>query len=91
MSKVHRWQPTGKTPCGRNVIEVQTNVGYYLSTGVTCENCRRTTTLCSILGDDWNGQSYGFPQPVPSNNGFQLTAAPVRARAIAGWVRRSRS
>lgn len=66
-TKVHRWQPTGKTPCGRKVSDVQTNVGHYLSDGVTCEACHRATTLLSIVGDDWNGQSYGFPQAVPPN------------------------
>ena len=58
--KVHRWQPSGKTPCGRNIADVQTNIGYYLSDGVTCESCHKATTFLSIMGDDWNGQSYGY-------------------------------
>lgn len=78
MSKVHRWQPTGKTPCGREVSEVQTNTGYYLSDGVTCKTCHQAKILCSILGDDWNGQSDGFPQAVPSNNGMKLTRSRIR-------------
>jgi hypothetical protein len=38
---VHRWQPTGMTPCGREVSKVKTNLGYYLSDGVTCKHCNR--------------------------------------------------
>jgi len=44
----------------------------------------------NVVHIEWN-LPVEAPQPVPSNNGFQLTVAPVRARAIAGWVRRSRS
>ena len=59
---VHRWQPTGYTPCGRRVGSVVTNVGHYLSDGVTCKVCKKATTFCSILNDAWNGQSDGFPK-----------------------------
>jgi hypothetical protein len=59
---VHRWQPTGWTPCGREVADVKTNVGYYLSDGVTCKVCNRANSFCSILFDDWNGQSDGLPR-----------------------------
>lgn len=48
---VHRWQPTGKTPCGRVISPaIVTNTGRYLSNGVTCRSCRRATTLVSIFG-----------------------------------------
>jgi hypothetical protein len=41
---------------------VKTNVGYYLSDGVTCKVCNRANSFCSILFDDWNGQSDGLPR-----------------------------
>lgn len=48
---VHRWQPTGKTPCGRVIDHrIFTNTGRYLSDGVTCRVCRRATTLVVIFG-----------------------------------------
>lgn len=62
MTVVHRWQVTGRTPCGRNVGDVTTNVGRYLNEGVTCKSCHRATTRISIIGDDWNGQSSGYPR-----------------------------
>lgn len=52
---VHRWQPTGKTPCGRDVKSVTTNIGRVLSDGVTCRACKRATTLVSVWGAPWNG------------------------------------
>ena len=60
--KTHRWQPTGKTPCGYNTKAVKTNVGRYLSAGVDCKRCKAAATLVSIRGDKWNGQSYGEPE-----------------------------
>lgn len=59
---VHRWQPTGYTPCGRKVDSVFTNIGRYLSEGVTCRVCKGAASFCSILNDEWNGQSDGFPR-----------------------------
>ena len=59
--KTHRWQPNYYTPCGRKITDrIKTNVGYYLSEGVTCKVCMSAKTRMSILGDDWNGQSDGF-------------------------------
>jgi hypothetical protein len=60
--KVHRWQPTGRTPCGKRTDDIVTNMGYYLSDGVTCKACLRASTLVSLLGDAWNGQSDGIPK-----------------------------
>lgn len=59
--KIHRWQPTGFTPCGYNVQKVHTNIGHFLSDGVTCERCHSARSLMSIMSDDWNGQSDGAP------------------------------
>lgn len=48
---VHRWQPTGKTPCGRFISPaIVTNTGRYLNDGVTCRACKRARTLVSIYG-----------------------------------------
>lgn len=59
---VHRWQPIGYTPCGREIAKVRTNIGYHLSDGATCKVCRRARMRWSILRDDWNGQSDGVPR-----------------------------
>ena len=59
---VHRWEPFGKTSCGRPVERVATNVGRVLSKGVTCKACGRAASRVSILGDRWNGESYGHPR-----------------------------
>lgn len=61
--KVHRWQITGKTPCGMTIEpRIITNVGRFLSDGVTCQRCLAATTLVSVVGERWNGQSRGYPQ-----------------------------
>ena len=54
--KVHRWQPTGKTPCGR-IIDAATpvNWGKSFDDGVTCVSCKKNPTRISIWG-----------QPAPS-------------------------
>ena len=62
MKKMHRWQPTGHTPCGEKVDDVKTNLGYYLMDGVTCNRCKKGSMLWSILNDRWHGESDGFPQ-----------------------------
>ena len=63
---IHRWQPTGYTPCGRMVETVATNLGRYLSEGVTCKVCNCANTLVSVFTragpDEWNGQSDGVPK-----------------------------
>lgn len=59
---IHRWQFIGTTPCGRNVKDVTTNTGKYLNNGVTCKACLKATTYCSIIGEEWNGQSEGLPK-----------------------------
>lgn len=59
---IHRWQFIGETPCGRKVEDVTTNTGHYLNHGVTCKKCLKATTYCSIVGEEWNGQSEGFPK-----------------------------
>jgi len=48
MSKVHRWQPTGYTPCGRKLSTIRHNNRSNM-TDVTCEVCRYTKTLVSPL------------------------------------------
>lgn len=63
---VHRWQPTGKTPCGRKVGSVAVNLGWHLSNGVTCKACNGAKTLVSVWGDQWNGQSAGYPRQQPT-------------------------
>lgn len=47
-SKIHRWQPTLHTPCGRLLADVQWNEGRVLSEGVTCIACNRASTLVSL-------------------------------------------
>lgn len=59
--KIHRWQLGVKTPCGRLIVDVHTNVGYYLDDGVTCKACRQAPTRISLLHDRWNGESDGYP------------------------------
>jgi hypothetical protein len=61
MSKIHRWQITGYTPCGRKITAVTTNTGRYLNDGVTCTRCLHAKSYFSMLWDDWNGQSDGAP------------------------------
>jgi hypothetical protein len=63
---VHRWQPTGKTPCGRDVKTVLTNYGHTLSEGVTCKSCKRAAALVSLLGERWHGESAGATQHLDS-------------------------
>ena len=48
MSKIHRWQPTGRTPCGRTIATVKTTVGRYLSDGVTCRVCETAHTRALV-------------------------------------------
>ncbi len=43
--KVHRWQPTGFTPCGRALESVVWNAGKMLQDSVTCKTCNRANTL----------------------------------------------
>ena len=50
MKAIHRWQPTGFTPCGLRLDCVEFNEGQHLSDGVTCGRCLRATTLVSYLG-----------------------------------------
>jgi len=45
---VHRWQPTGFTPCGRSLKTVAWNEGRVLSDGVTCKTCKRANTFVSL-------------------------------------------
>ena len=40
--KIHRWQSTGKTPCGRDVTKVLVNGGRPGDNGITCLSCRYT-------------------------------------------------
>lgn len=47
--KVHRWQPTGMTPCGLRLEDVQWNEGQMLSEGVTCLRCSRAKTIVSYV------------------------------------------
>ncbi len=57
--KIHRWQPTGKTPCGRDVTKVHVNGGRPGDNGVTCVACqcieKRDTTW------EVNPGEYGKP------------------------------
>lgn len=59
--KVHRWQITGWTTCGREIVKVTTNMGRYLDDGVTCLSCQRAKSRMGLLWDDWNGQCDGAP------------------------------
>ena len=47
--KIHRWQPTGLTPCGRTLAFVTWNEGEILQEGVTCLVCNRANTLSSMF------------------------------------------
>ena len=46
--KIHRWQPTGYSPCGRKLVMVAWNEGQTLDYGVTCEACKRNPTRVSL-------------------------------------------
>lgn len=48
MRAIHRWQPTGKSPCGRDLSKVAFNEGQYLSEGVTCRACKAAKTRVSL-------------------------------------------
>ena len=43
--KIHRWQPTGFSPCGRWLDDVAWNEGKVLQDGVTCLARNQATTL----------------------------------------------
>ena len=49
--KVHRWQPTGYTPCGRKIDTVTTNIRRPLDDGVTCQACKNAKTRISLWAD----------------------------------------
>ena len=64
--KIHRWQPSGYTPCGRLITsKLRVNIGYYLSNGVTCKVCLGASSFMSLLGDRWNGECDGYPKAEP--------------------------
>lgn len=46
---VHRWQITGKTPCGRPIEKVATNEGEFLSRCVTCKRCLRAKSVVAAF------------------------------------------
>jgi hypothetical protein len=47
--KIHRWQPTGFTPCGRPLESVVWNEDEMLQKGVTCLVCNCANTLSSLF------------------------------------------
>lgn len=49
--KVHRWQPTLETPCGRGVNTVTTNKGRPFDEGVTCLACKKAKSRISLMSD----------------------------------------
>jgi hypothetical protein len=57
--KIHRWQPNGKTLCGRNSANLSTNIGFYRNDCVTCWTCRKMTARMSLPDEEWNGKSEG--------------------------------
>lgn len=51
---IHRWQPTGYTPCGIPFASgvataIVTNAGFTLNERVTCRNCLRATTRVILV------------------------------------------
>ena len=50
----HRWQPTGRTPCGRRIRDVVTNDGREFDDGVTCMACKAAKTRVSLWIDEPN-------------------------------------
>lgn len=51
---VHRWQPTGLTPCGLRTDAVRTNTGRVGDAGVTCKRCRVAGERVSL----WAGEAH---------------------------------
>lgn len=58
---IHRWQPTGRTPCGLVIGKVPTNHGSVLSEGVTCQRCLRATTTVSWFPGGRNADPHRSP------------------------------